>query len=64
MIYAFPLKGEEKRGLIFAPPSRGGDRRKLKSADPLQYWDFHQLLRMKNFPYTELSKIGYLIRKV
>ncbi|NQS88537.1 hypothetical protein HQ584_01935 [Patescibacteria group bacterium] len=33
-------KGEEKRELIFAPPSRGRDRRKLKSADRYNIWVF------------------------
>jgi len=47
MIYASPLKGEEKRELIFAPPSRGGDRRKLKSADRYNIGVFHQPPKIK-----------------
>jgi len=35
MIYASPLKGEEKRELIFAPPSRGVVKNPLWSPDIL-----------------------------
>jgi len=40
-------KGEEKRKMIFAPPSGGGDRRKLKSADRYNIGVFHHSPKIK-----------------